>query len=127
MKSPAARPVGLTIIAVVIAINGIGSLLEAVGLAGLTIGAIISTILSALIGLALLFRAYGILRLKHRAWLATVLLLCVRSVFATVNLVYGSAGIVGTIDVVVSLLTLLYLIRPSVRSLFEENSARKHP
>lgn len=118
MRPPDARPVGITLIAIVLATNGIASLVEAVAAAGPTVSAVITAGLSGLIGLLLLHRAYGIFNLKRGAWLATVILLCLRGVMTSVHLIRGSSGVLTWIDLAVFACTVLYLLHPRVRSVF---------
>jgi len=123
MRQTRQRPLGVTIIAGLVAINGVGSLVEAYELARPATGQLAGAALSAAIGLALLHRAYGIWSLKHRAWLVTVALLGLRTVVAAFAVVAAPPAVAAWFGLVVAAITLLYLIQPGVRALFSGSRA----
>jgi len=123
MRRTARRPLGVTIIAGLVAINGVGSLVEAYELASPATGQLVGAALSAVIGLALLHRAYGIWSLKHGAWLVTVALVGLRTVLAAFAVAAAPLAVAAWIGLVVAAITLLYLIQPGVRALFSGGRA----
>ncbi len=119
------RPLGIVLVTGLVAINGLGSLIQAVLVAGPTASAIADAALSAIIGLGLLHRAYGIWELKHSAWLITVILLCIRAVLAAVTLLLRQGNPADWILLAIVVITILYLLHPSVRNLYPGGRARE--
>ena len=108
---------GIALVAMIIAINGIASLVEALWFAWLPGGGL-RIVVHAIIALALLHRAHGIWELKPGAWLTTVLLLGLRTILALLDLIAAPVEIGAWINTAVVAVSLLYLTRPSVRVLF---------
>lgn len=118
MRRVDSRPFGITLVAAVVALNGLGSLIEAFRVAEFTVGGALGSVLSAIIGLALLHRAYGIWTQRYSAWLITVALLSIRTVLAVAVLILTGLDIPEWINLVVVVVTLLYMLHPSTRDLF---------
>ncbi len=116
------RPTGVIIIAILLAANGIGSLVEAFSLVG-SVGGEAAAILSALVGLALLHRAYAIWSFQRTAYLITLALLGIRAVLLGLDLITGPSAVAAWINLAVILAALLYLVQPSVRDLFSGHRA----
>lgn len=124
------RPIGITLIAIVLAISGILNVL--VGLVGMDImkvdlgtlgsgaqaagaGALLSGVLTLLV-------AYGMFTTAGWAWLLTVVVMIVRIVadaWAIVTHGVGSTlGGAAVVDLVISAVVLWYFNRPGVKSAF---------
>lgn len=132
------RPVGVTILAVIVIIYGVFTLLVALlGLLGLGLEAsgvaagaikysagtlIYATISDVVLGILYLAFGIGALRLKGWAWTVGVVALVLDVVRQIVGFfIQGfSTGkiIVGVITLVIALLLLWYLFRPNVRAAF---------
>lgn len=131
------RPVGITILAVLAVIYGVFSLLLALlGLLGSAllasgVGAasikyssgtlVYATISDALLGILYLAFGIGAFRLKGWAWtmgVAVLVLEIVRQIVGVVIQGFSATRIVGGITVVIAIVLLWYLFRPSVRAAF---------
>lgn len=129
MPAIGSRPVGVTLIAVLLAINGLASLVEALRLAGLAYpGApaappeavgVLAAPVSALLGLLLIRRAYRVWNLRRGAWLITLVKVSIRGAINVLDLALGPHNPAAWISAVLTLATLLYLAWPSTRALFE--------
>ncbi len=128
MRKHGERPRGIAVIAVLMALHGISSILEAFGFVALAashpnkfelvaLGAP-GAVVSAVLGIELLHRAYNIWQLRREAWQITLLLLGLRAVIALVSAFSSPLAVVGWIDLVLVVVTVLYLIQPRVRILF---------
>jgi hypothetical protein len=132
------RPVGVTILAVIAIIYGIFSLLLALlGLLGSALVAsgvaasaipynagtlAYATISDAVLGLLFLAFGSGAFRLKGWAWTTGVVALVLYGVYQIAGVVIqgfsASKIVVAVITIVIALLLLWYLFRPSVRAAF---------
>jgi hypothetical protein len=124
------RPLGITLIALVLAISGIADIV--LGLAGMDIlkidlgtlasGAQAAGVGSLVSGVLTLIVAYGMFTTAGWAWLLTVVVMIVRiavDAWAIVTHGLGSAiGGAALLNLVVSALILWYFNRPGVRSAF---------
>lgn len=119
MSAPARRPSGLTAIAIVLAVNGLASVAEAI--VGFAAGRGPVAIVPAVIGLLLLHRAYGIWQLRRGAWLVTVGVLSLRAVFSILDLVLAQDNLAAWANVVIVMIGMLYLLQPGIRRYFTEN------
>lgn len=67
--------------------------------------------------------AYGLLRMRRWAWGATLSFVIVQAVFVVLNtLVYGTAAYAG---LVILLAIAVYMLQPSIRSVFFRRSAHQ--
>lgn len=124
------RPLGITVIAIVLLISGIGSLLT--GLVGLDLvkvdmgtlgqGAQVVGAGSILSGVLTLIVSYGMFATKGWAWLLTVIVMILRIVSDVTSLlshgvgtVIGGAAVAG---IVISAIVLWYFNKPNVRAAF---------
>ena len=128
----AARPMGITILAVLSAIGGVLLILAGIaligigGVAGAATGqaaffglGIVGGLLALAIGIANLAFAYGAWTLQPWAWTFGVGLQVVGIAFALLNLVSGSSDLVSTIiNVAISAIILYYLMQPSIKAVF---------
>jgi len=123
------RPVGVTLIAILVAIVGIIALLAGVGLAaagsyaGIALGSgfaagLVSIIgsVSIVLGLLYLFLAYGFWNGKGWAWFVGVILMIIGIVLGIAMLFISYSSIIG---VLIDLLILYYLTRPNVKAFSE--------
>jgi len=126
----AARPMGLTVLAVLAAIGGVLSIILGIGLVGLGgfaaassgtaayfgLGAVAGLIVLALGVLNLAF-AYGAWTLKPWAWLLGVGLQIASLIWAGLAAIGGDIGgqIIG---IAISAIILYYLFQPNIKSLF---------
>jgi hypothetical protein len=111
------RPFGVTIIAILLAIGGVGSLLS-----GLTILALIPVlgILLAgvffIIGLAYFAVAYGLWSGASWAWIVTLLLCGIAIIVGIGSIVVGHVG--SLFLIIVNGLVIYYLYQPNVKEYF---------
>jgi len=127
----AARPMGITILAVLSAIGGVLGILGGVALIGLGGLAATSTGTAAYFGLgavwgllilasaiASLVFAYGAWTLKPWAWPLGVALQIIGLALSALTVISGGDISSQIISVVISLIILYYLFQPSIKSLF---------
>jgi hypothetical protein len=128
------RPVGITIVAVIGIVYGIFTLLLALlGLLGSAllasgVGAnaikysagtlAYATISDAVLGILYLAFGIGALRLSGWAWATGVVALVLEILRQVVSIVIQGFGAGKIVTIVIALLFLLYLLRPSVRGAF---------
>lgn len=119
MRTVAGRPLGVALLAMLVAINGAASLMEAFVLVQITTVGVLEAVVSAAIGLALLHRAYGLWKLQRGAWAITMVLLSLRLVFGVLRLIIATPSSMATwLSLILIIITILYLIQPCVRGLF---------
>jgi len=127
LRTERRRPLGITIIALLLAIEGIGALILAllsIAVAFSTPIALIGTVISVLIGLISLALAYGLWTLQPWAFGATVAVEIFTIVFALCNFVgmLPKNTLATTIgDLIFPVVILIYLfadknVRPAFRS-----------
>jgi hypothetical protein len=124
------RPLGVTIVAIVLAVTGVFQVLvgtEALGITNFGLGAAadaasISGWASIISGALSIIVAGGLFTLKGWAWLLTIVVLGVRvvvDVFAILTHGMGSTlGSAALGNLVISGLILLYFMRPNVKAAF---------
>ncbi|HVC34237.1 MAG TPA: hypothetical protein VNL16_12070 [Chloroflexota bacterium] len=128
MSANPRRPVGVELVAAAIAVNGIVSLVDALRFAELAVSgrpsATVATIdapiglVSLIVGLLLLRRSYKLWTLDRAGWVATVSLIGIKGVLATIRAVETPGEIDAWIGLALATITLLYLTQPRVRALF---------
>ena len=111
MESQKHRPLGVTIIAILIIIGGILFLFS--GIVLLIIG--IGFILLAL-GIAYLVMAYGLWKGKGWAWTITLILSVIGIIIAIVSIAAGNVAAI--INVIIHGIVIYYLYRPNVKAFF---------
>ncbi len=122
------RPIGITVLAVVLAVNGIAALAGAFGVADYATRRALSTSLTALgvpaiaastiTGLLLLRRAYLLWTLHRGAWGVTLVLASIAAVSALASIVAAPLVAAGWFSLAASVAIVLYLPHPNVRVLF---------
>ena len=134
MSGPApatARPMGITILAVLSAIGGVLSILGGLALVGLGGFAAASTGQAALFGLGTIFGvlllasgiaslafAYGAWTLQPWAWVLGVALQLVGLGLAVLAIIGGQDISSQIISIAIAAIILYYLFQPNIRSLF---------
>lgn len=118
------RPFGVVLIAVLLAINGIIILIDAVPLLGLGTEGLFAAILDVVFGLALLYVAYGMWNLFNWAWITTLVLEGINALFALVTIIVAPAAIGAWISLILAAVIIFYLTRPEVHAVFHGGAAR---
>ena len=125
MQTGRKRPLGVTIVAILMIINGI--ILIAGGIGGVSVGAAMgipligaaSGVLVAL-GIAALIVAWGLIKGKGWAWIVTVILSIISIIMSIIAIAGGNFGAV--INLVISGVILYYMYRPEVKAYFGRTS-----
>jgi hypothetical protein len=118
MPSVAGRPVGLAIIAAVIGLNGVVSLVEAWDLAVSAPGDWSGIALQGAIGAMLCSRAFALYSYRPVGWLMTVLTLGLYAAVVADEVTRGYASVSLWFALILAVISVLYLTRPHIRSLF---------
>jgi hypothetical protein len=107
------RPFGVTIIAILAILGGIGSLVG-----GITLVAIIPVLGAALIiiGLAYFGVAYGLWQGLKWAWIITLIVTVIAFISGVGSIIVGNVGAV--IPVIINAIIIYYLYRPNVKAYF---------
>jgi len=111
------RPLGVTIIAILAVIGGIGSLLSGFAVMALLplVGLIIGGIL-VIIGLAYFVMAYGLWKGLRWAWTITLILSGIGIIVGIASIAVGNVGAI--FHVIVNAIIIYYLYRPNVKAYF---------
>jgi hypothetical protein len=125
MQTGRKRPLGVTIVAILMIINGV--ILIAAGLSGITVGALMeipligvsSGVLVAL-GVAALIVAWGLIKGKGWAWIVTVILSIISIIMSVIAIAGGNFG--SIINLIISGVILYYMYRPEVKAYFGRTS-----
>ncbi len=125
MQTGRKRPLGVTIVAILMIINGI--ILIAGGIGGVSVGAVMgipligaaSGVLVAL-GIAALIVAWGLIKGKGWAWIVTVILSIISIIMSIIAIAGGNFGAV--INLVISGVIVYYMYRPEVKAYFGRTS-----
>jgi len=125
------RPTGITVLAIVAAIEGVIQLFGGAGLlflggiaAGLTGGATgglapLVGIVDLVVGVVFLALAYGFWTLKTWAWVVGAAMAIIQIVLGVIFWLMGYGSILGVgISVVIAAVILWYLMQPTIQSLF---------
>ena len=107
------RPFGVTIIAILAILGGIGALV-----AGIALVAIIPFLGAALIiiGLAYFVVAYGLWKGLKWAWIITLIVTVIAFISEIGSIIVGNVGAV--IPVIINAIIIYYLFRPNVKAYF---------
>jgi uncharacterized membrane protein (DUF2068 family) len=105
------RPLGVTIIAILMIISGIalistGAVLLVVGIGVVPIA----------LGIASFVVAYGLWEGKRWAWTITLIISVISIISAIVSLAYGGYGAI--INIIINAIIIYYLYRPNVKAFF---------
>jgi hypothetical protein len=118
VQRPVGRSLGVTLIAVLLAINGLVALASALLTLGTTGGTDVASFIGVLFGLALLYLAYGVWTLQGWAWLTTLLLEIVNLIFDLILVVAAPGTVSAWIGLILAAVIVFYLTRPSIRAEF---------
>ena len=107
------RPFGVTIIAILAILGGIGSLVG-----GIVLVAIIPLLGAALIiiGLAYFGVAYGLWQGLKWAWIITLIVTVIAFISGLGSIIVGNVG--AAIPVIINAIIIYYLFRPNVKAYF---------
>ncbi len=107
------RPFGVTIIAILAILGGIGSLVG-----GIALVAIIPLLGAALIiiGLAYFGVAYGLWQGLKWAWIITLIVTVIAFISGLGSIIVGNVG--AAIPVIINAIIIYYLFRPNVKAYF---------
>lgn len=111
------RPVGVTVIAILLVLNGLAAIIAGISIlsAGGGTGAFLVTLI---FGLALLYVAFGLWTLQAWAWLATLALEGIDGLLALLTLLGAPGTFEAWISLIVAAVVIYYLARPEIRSAF---------
>lgn len=118
MQQPNDRPLGVSLIAILLAVNGIFALVVAFGVLGPGPVGTLGVVIQALFGVALLYLAYGMWTLQGWAWLATLIIQGLNAVFAVIALFSAPGAISVWISLILAAVIIAYLLQPDVRNAF---------
>lgn len=116
MQRPIERPLGVTLIAILLAINGIVGILG--GLALFASGSLAGGIIGIAFGLVLLYVAYGMWTLQRWAWLTTLVIEGLNGLFALITIITSRGATGAWISLILAGVIIAYLVQPHVRDDF---------
>jgi hypothetical protein len=122
MREAPARPIGVAVVAALLAVNGVAVLVTALGVLG-PADDFVGTAIGVLFGFALLYLAYGMWTLQGWAWLATLLLQGVNGFFALLAVVSSPGAVGAWRSLAVAAAVIFYLTRSPVRAAFGRERA----
>jgi hypothetical protein len=111
------RPLGVTIIAILAILGGIGFLFSGsaafalLPIAGIVIGGIL-----VIIGLAYFVMAYGLWNGKKWAWTITLILSTIGIILGIASIAIGNVG--ALFQIIINAIVIYYLYRPNVKAYF---------
>jgi hypothetical protein len=113
------RPIGITIIAILMIISGIFFIISGIGLTALGVLSLVflaGGIGSIILGIASLVVAWGLLKGAGWAWIITLIITIISIIVNIASLAGGStANIIG---IIINGIIIYYLYRPNVKSYF---------
>ncbi|MEP6577152.1 MAG: hypothetical protein ABJB85_12055 [Nitrososphaerota archaeon] len=113
------RPIGITIIAILMVISGILFIIGGVGLTALGVLSLVflaGGIGSIILGIASLVVAWGLLKGAGWAWIVTLIITVISIIVNIASLAGGNtANIIG---IIINGIIIYYLYRPNVKSYF---------
>ena len=118
MRQALGKPVGLWLVAGLIALDGLGFIGASVQLVLTAPEEWIASIVSAAIGGLLVLKAYNLWSLHRTAWLIVVVATALGGVVHTLEIVRGHGEPSTWFAAAWALVTVVYLTRPAVRALF---------
>lgn len=114
----AGRPIGIAVLAGLLALGGLAALIESIELVVESSAAWPAALPSALIGAFLLHRAAGLWRFRHLPWLSTMLTLALKAVLSGLVIIDNQAVPTTWLALVLAVAGIAYLSRPRVRAFF---------
>ena len=118
MRQALGKPVGLWLVAGLIALDGLGFIGASVQLVLTAPEEWIASIVSAAIGGLLVLKAYNLWSLHRTAWLIVIVATALGGVVHTLEIVRGHGEPSTWFAAAWALVTVVYLTRPAVRALF---------
>ena len=118
MRQALGKPVGLWLVAGLIALDGLGFIGASVQLVLTAPDEWIASIVSAAIGGLLVLKAYNLWSLHRTAWLIVIVATALGGVVHTLEIVRGHGEPSTWFAAAWALVTVVYLTRPAVRALF---------
>jgi hypothetical protein len=124
MRGSRERPTGVRVLAIVLAIKGLVSLamsgdLVSLGLARSTSVEAVPAGIALITSLLLLNRAWGLWTFQRTSWLTLIILIGFNVVAALWKILLGTSTAVTWVSLILGLSLAFYLLRPSVRQLFD--------
>jgi hypothetical protein len=113
-----ARPLGVTVVTVLVAIHGIVAFFQAIAALSLPGVGVATFILDALFALLLLYLAYSLWTVQPWAWLTTLLVEGINAFFSLVTIILAPASLGAWITALLAAGIIFCLTRPSVRAAF---------
>jgi hypothetical protein len=110
------RPFGVTIIAILAVLGGIGSILLGFIVLIIPILGIILGGIFVIIGLSYFVVAYGLWNGRSWAWILTVLISALGIVVGLVSIIIGTGG--SILYIIVNAIIIYYLFKPDVKAYF---------
>lgn len=112
------RPIGITIIAILMIISGILFLIGGIGFVAFipVLGSIIIAV-----GIASLAVAWGLLKGKGWAWIVTLIITGVSFILNAISIATGNIG--SIVGIIINGIIIYYLYRPNVKSYFGRGRA----
>lgn len=114
------RPVGIWVLSLVLLLEGLGSLAEAFWVTWMIDRDPWRTSALTILGLALVYKAHGIWTLRLGAWVAVLLVICLKTLVNLLTIVFDPLVVAGYIDLAGNVIAVLFLIHPNIRSLFSK-------
>jgi hypothetical protein len=118
MRQALGKPVGLWLVAGLIALDGLGFIGASVQLVLAAPEEWIASIVSTAIGGLLVLKAYNLWSLHRTAWLIVIVATVLGGVVHTLEIVRGHGEPSTWFAAAWALVTVVYLTRPAVRALF---------
>ena len=110
------RPLGVTIIAILMIISGIALLSTGAILLVVGIG-----VVPIVLGIASFVMAYGLWKGKGWAWTITLIISVISIISAIVSIAFGGYGAI--INIIINAVIIYYLYRPNVKAYFGKASS----
>jgi hypothetical protein len=110
------RPFGVTIIAILAVLGGVGSILLGFIVLIIPILGIILGGIFVIIGLSYFVVAYGLWDGRSWAWILTVLISALGIVVGLVSIIIGTGG--SILYIIVNAIIIYYLFKPDVKAYF---------
>ncbi len=112
------RPIGITIIAILMIISGI---LFLIGGTGLVVFIPPIGVPLIIIGIANLVVAWGLLKGKGWAWIVTLIVTGISIILNAISIASGNVGAI--VGIIINAVIIYYLYRPNVKSYFGRTSS----
>ncbi len=118
VQRPVERSFGVTLIAILLAINGLLTVFSYLLTFGAAGGTDVASVIGVLFGLALLYLAYGVWTLQRWAWLTTLLLEILNLIFDLIAVIAAPGALGAWFGLVLAAVIVFYLTRPGIRAEF---------